>query len=244
MEKIIHLCWFSRDPYPVEIKICLDTWKKILPDYQVRLWNYDEARNIGCDYINEALEHRKWAFASDAVRFYAVYSEGGLYMDSDIYLLKRFDHIIPDKGCATMYEYPTESYRKNIPGKVGVQLQSAFFIGEKGNQFCKDVFDEYVRRHFVKDNGEFDLTISPVIMAEVAYRHGMKDSMETQILDGLTIYPASWLAYRKGCERTDETFGVHTIYGNWRKHKLGRRIERGLKHCFLWVRYYAGKVFQ
>lgn len=62
--KIIHLCWFSNDPFPVEIKVCLDTWKRILPDFQVKHWTYQDAKAIGCRFINEALEARKWAFAA------------------------------------------------------------------------------------------------------------------------------------------------------------------------------------
>ena len=54
--KIIHLCWFSNDPFPVEIKICLESWKRVLPDYTIRRWTYEDARAIGCRYINEALE--------------------------------------------------------------------------------------------------------------------------------------------------------------------------------------------
>lgn len=84
--KIIHLCWFSDDPFPVEIKICLDTWKRILPDYKVRRWTYQDAKAIGCQFIDEALKAKKWAFAADVVRFYAVYNEGGIYMDSDIFI--------------------------------------------------------------------------------------------------------------------------------------------------------------
>lgn len=73
--KIIHLCWFSDEPFPVEIKICLETWKRVLPDFKVRRWTYQDAKAIGCQFIDEALEAKKWAFAADVVRFYAVYTE-------------------------------------------------------------------------------------------------------------------------------------------------------------------------
>ena len=79
---VIHLCWFSDDPFPVEIKICLASWKRILPDYTVRRWTYADAMAIGCDFIAEALHAKKWAFAADAVRFYAIYKEGGISMES------------------------------------------------------------------------------------------------------------------------------------------------------------------
>ena len=104
--KTIHLCWFSNDAYPVEIKVCLDSWKRILPDYTVRLWDYDAAKSVGCAYIDEALSARKWAFAADALRFYAIYHEGGIYMDSDIFLYKRFDELIPETGVATLTSAP------------------------------------------------------------------------------------------------------------------------------------------
>ena len=59
--KIIHLCWFSNDPFPVEIKVCLDTWKRILPDFQVKHWTYQDAKSHRLAvFINEALEARKW----------------------------------------------------------------------------------------------------------------------------------------------------------------------------------------
>ena len=87
--KIIHLCWFSEESFPVEIKICLASWKRILPDYTIRLWTYADALAIGCDYVSEALSVKKWAFAADVIRFYAIYKEGGIYMDSDMFLKKR-----------------------------------------------------------------------------------------------------------------------------------------------------------
>lgn len=102
--KVIHLCWFSDDPFPVEIKICLASWKRILPDYTVRRWTYADAMAIGCDFIAEALHAKKWAFAADAVRFYAIYKEGGIYMDSDMLVEKRFDSFIPQHGFATFNE--------------------------------------------------------------------------------------------------------------------------------------------
>ena len=68
----------------------MESWKRVLPDYTIRRWTYEDARAIGCRYINEALEEKKWAFAADVVRFYSVYKEGGIYMDSDMFVKKRF----------------------------------------------------------------------------------------------------------------------------------------------------------
>lgn len=229
--KIIHLCWFSDSPYPVEIKVCLDTWKKILPDYNIRLWNYADALSIGSTYINEALSAKKWAFAADAVRFYAVYKEGGVYMDSDIYLKKRFDHLIPEHGFATFNECTNQGLKE-------FGLQAAFFMGEKDNKFCKEVFDYYNSRHFIKDDGTFDQTISPYVVSRIAKTKGFVcEDREQHLEDNIIIYPTYHLSPSRHYNHHSEAFGIHYIYGNWRKRKFGRRLERNIKHFFRVIRY-------
>lgn len=199
--KIIHLCWFSKDPYPLEIKICLASWKRVLPDYKVRVWTYEDAKAIGCKYIDQALSVRKWAFAADVVRFYAVYKEGGVYMDSDIYLRKRFDRFIPETGCATFNERWEE-------GETDYGIQAAFFIGSKGNDFCKEVFEYYQERDFIRPDGSLDQTISPYIMRSVAERRGYVCKEEEHI----------WMVYIYilliGCRQEAASSIVRMLLGN------------------------------
>ena len=229
--KIIHLCWFSNDPYPIEIKICLDTWHRLLPDYKVKVWNYQMARSIGISFINEALEERRWAFASDVVRFYAVWKEGGVYMDSDILLLKRFDDFIPDEGFSTFIEDVRE-------GGTARRLQAAFFSGSPGNTFCKDMLDYYRKRHYRNADGTQDNTISPMIMGDVAARYGFKAEDVEQTLDGgIHIYPTHFLAPKKNYPIDGDTIGQHRIYGSWRKRKLGRRIEIAVSRWWFVTKY-------
>lgn len=227
--KIIHLCWFSGDPFPVEIKVCLDSWKRVLPDFKIRRWTYQDAKGIGCRFIDEALDARKWAFAADAVRFYAVYKEGGIYMDSDIFVKKRFDAFIPRQGFATFHEH--------FGGLQ--QLQAAFFIGEKGNAFCREMYEYYSSRPFRKPDGTFDLTISPVIMVEVARRRGYVPADTEQHLAGdVVIYPCRFVTpCKRRSAANPQAFAQHRIYGSWRERKFGRRVELFLKHILAVVRY-------
>ena len=97
--KIIHLCWFSNDPFPVEIKFA---WIHGNAYYLISGKTLDVSRcqSIGCRFINEALE-AKMGFCRRCRTFYAIYNEGGIYMDSDIFILKRFDHLIPEHGFVT-----------------------------------------------------------------------------------------------------------------------------------------------
>jgi len=224
--KVIHLCWFSDDPFPVEIKLCLETWKRLLPDFRVRRWTYQDAKAIGCRFIDEALEAKKWAFAADAVRFYAVYSEGGIYMDSDIFIKKRFDHLIPERGFVTTFE------------NENTQLQAAFFMGEKGNLFCKEMFEHYQATPFLNADGSYNTIISPVVMFNIASRKGcLPEDREQHPTDDITIYPSHYVIPRHKYPSTPDTFAEHRIYGSWRKRKFGRKLELFVKHVWLTVRF-------
>lgn len=233
--KKIHLCWFSGDDYPVEIKRCIDSWVRILPDYEIRLWNARDARSIHCQFIDEALDARKWAFAADAVRFYAVWKEGGVYMDSDILLYNRFDSYIPDRGFVAVHEHIGEK----------IQLQAAFFMGEKGNGFCREMYEYYSMRRFKLRDGSYDQTISPVIMKRIASQKGYQEEDVRQsfgdnivVLPGYLVTPNNHDSYRH-----PEAFARHTIYGSWRHRKIGRRIELAAKHFFNVVSYGVSHMF-
>lgn len=237
--KTIHLCWFSGDTYPVEIKICLESWERILPDYKVKVWTAADARAIGIPYINEALEERRWAFASDVVRFYALWSEGGVYMDSDILLFRRFDEILPKDGeCVTFNECVAA-------GETDFGLQAAFLIADKGNEFCRRMLDYYSARHYRMADGSFDNTISPITMRETAKELGYRQGLDTlQEMPGLTVYPTRMFAPRKRYHIEKDTVGQHRVYGSWRKRKLSRRIEKSLEHYSNVVKYHIRKKFR
>ncbi len=228
--KVIHLCWFSNDPFPVEIKVCIDTWKRLLPDYTIRRWTYEDAKAIGNQFVNEALALKKWAFAADVIRFYALYKEGGVYMDSDIYLYKRFDEFIVDSGFATF----TEVYIDNI-NTLG--LQAAFMIGEKGNSFCKNMMDYYKDIHFKQADGSLDLEVSPLKMAEIAFKYGYNNKNTEQHLDGLVIYPREFMLPANHFPYNSNAIGVHRICGSWRTRKFGRKIEIAVKHYYHIIKY-------
>ncbi len=86
--KIIHYCWLSSEPYPEKIQNCIDSWKKILPDYEIKLWNMNNFDINSIDFVKEACSVKKWAFASDYIRLYALYNYGGIYLDSDVLIKK------------------------------------------------------------------------------------------------------------------------------------------------------------
>ena len=89
--KIIHWCWVGPDSPPPFIKKCVASWKKYMPDYEIRLWDRNSFDMKSVPYVKEAFEAKKWAFVADYIRLYALYHYGGIYLDSDVMVYKSFD---------------------------------------------------------------------------------------------------------------------------------------------------------
>ena len=88
--KIIHYTWFSGDEMPQIVNECMASWERHLPDYEFRLWDMDAIKDIDAVFLREALSVKKWAYAADYVRLYALYHEGGIYLDTDVMVYKSF----------------------------------------------------------------------------------------------------------------------------------------------------------
>ena len=78
--KIIHYCWLSNDPIPDDLKKCMDSWKEKLPDYEVMLWNFDRFPKTKSQWVSDAFDNKKYAFAADYIRLNALYNYGGIYL--------------------------------------------------------------------------------------------------------------------------------------------------------------------
>ena len=96
--RIIHYCWFGRGQMPEMALKCIESWHKHMPDYRYKLWNEDNFDINSVPYVKEAYEARKFAFVTDYVRLYALYHEGGIYMDTDVEVLKPYDDLLNLKG--------------------------------------------------------------------------------------------------------------------------------------------------
>lgn len=92
--KKIHYCWFGRGPLPELARKCIASWRKYLPEYEIKEWNEDNFDLDAYPYVREAYDSRKFAFVTDVVRLYALYNEGGIYMDTDVEVLKPLDSIL------------------------------------------------------------------------------------------------------------------------------------------------------
>ena len=151
--KIIHLCWLSGDPYPPKIQFCIDSWKKYLPDYEIMLWDTNRFDVNSLIWTKQAFEKKKYAFAADYIRLFAVYNYGGIYMDSDVEVIKPFDKFL------TM---PYFVCRESAPGS----LELAAFGAEKGTAWVKTAMEYYHSRQFVLPDGSLDIRAQPHVINE------------------------------------------------------------------------------
>ena len=225
--KIIHLCWFSGDKYPEDIQFCINSWKKVLPDFQIKVWTKEMALATGIDWAREAISVKKWAFAADVIRLYAVYHDGGVYMDSDIYVQKRFDEFM-EKRCAFFQEYhPTMDItqyvdengnrRSGVPFVRGCMgIQAALFMSEPGNVWIKKLLDDYKDKHFISEDGSYSMTaLAPDLYALNAEKFGYKyRNVEQHLTEDLVVFPSIYVGSTISL-RTEKSFAVHCIHHGW-----------------------------
>lgn len=228
--KIIHTCWFSGEEYPDDVKRCMKSWETVLPDYEVRVWNATILADPdiqNCPYVVEAIQTGKWAFASDYVRLYVLYKYGGIYLDGDIEVIKSFNHVLDNKAF-TGFEDNT-------------RISAWIFGSERGNELFKEFLDDYVGRHFLKEDGTYDLTPNPIPITKCLKEHGLKDntSNEIQKLDHITIFPMEYFCpfnpRRPGKDIfTENTICNHHFSGAWRpkNEQLSMNIELKLRKVF------------
>lgn len=247
--KIIHLTWFSGDPYPPMIQACLKTWKEVLPEYEVKVWNMEMARSLHIPYVDEALNCKKWAFAGDVVRAYAVYKYGGVYMDTDIYVLKPFDKFLNNR--LTLFnEFNATYYKRLLKTKVidkegnrlkhhasieGMQIQAAFFMGEKGHPYLKNLIDYYSSIHFIGNDGNPNISvISPMIYAEVLEKYGYKYKNEAQDLsEGIHVGSIRDVSSNRYYVYP-ETVAVHCINHSWKPKTFKEKFKLFVKKVIRW----------
>ena len=213
--KLFHLCWLSGDPYPKKIKFCIDSWKRINPEYEVMLWDTSRFDVNSTPWTRQAFEAKKYAFVADYIRLYAVYHYGGIYLDSDVEVIRPFDDVL------------------DLPYFVGSEteetsLELAAFGAEKGTKWVKDALDWYEGRNFIKEDGSMELEVQPLIMSRrlgSKYKWTpIKGKDEVTLDDGrLFVFPCEWFNAHPFSETgackyviTGNTHSIHHYAGQWR----------------------------
>lgn len=207
--KKIHYCWFGKTELPANIREYINSWKKYLCEYEFIQWNETNFDININPYVKEAYEAKKWAFVSDYVRLYVLYNEGGIYLDSDIEVLRNFDNLL-------------ENYAFGGFESKGV-IATCILGTEKKNPIFKNFIDYYVDRHFKKENGVYDMTPNTVPISKICREYGMIEKNIRQKLNYITIYPEDYFCPKSIIDGkirlTENSYTIHHFDGSWQSEK-------------------------
>jgi len=256
--KIIHFCWLSNDPYPELIRLCMDSWKSVMPDYQIMKWDTTTFDINSVRYVKEAYERKKWAPASDYIRLYALYHHGGIYLDSDVFVEKSFDALLNNE-CFSSVEFIKKLYNESLSsglidkeGRVlskdvyipGLAIQAAVIGSVKGNEYIHECMLHYEKEAFVMENGIEHNTqyVLPNAMAFVAQNYGFEYYDKEQTLrGGVKIYPSVYFAAYPGLE-TKLTYAIHFCNGSWRTLSFIIKLKNMIRKILFIIKKYSLKT--
>ena len=208
--KIIHYCWFGRGEMPELALKCMESWHRIMPDYQYKLWNEDNFDLGICPYVKEAYEARKFAFVTDYVRLFALYTEGGIYMDTDVEVLKPYDDLLCLPGFTG---YEGSKFMPPVTGTIA---------SEADNEWVKEQLDAYDGIHFLLPDGGMDLTTNTVRISGIMKRGGFIQDGKKSVYKDMHIFPVEYFCPRQTTGEvliTKDTYCDHHFMGSWSEDK-------------------------
>ena len=215
--KIIHYCWFGNKQIPEREQGCMATWEAMLSDYQIMRWdenNFDVNSN---PFTKEAYRLKKYAFVADYVRLHALTTCGGIYLDTDIEIVKSFDELLEQHKAIGGFETPQV-------------LQTGMLACEKHNDVF-EVFFAYYKTHQFVWGGESATPPNSAIFARLMMERGLKLDNTYQKIDGVAIYPQEYFCpIDQGSRQiisTENTYCIHYLMGSWFPRKI--RWKNNLK---------------
>lgn len=206
----IHFCWFGRGPMPELALKCIKSWHRLMPDYEYKLWNEDNFDIHINPYVEEAYQAGKYAFVTDFVRLYALYTEGGIYMDTDVEVLKPYDDLLDLPGF-TGYEGS-----KYLPPVTGTMASAP------GNTWVKEQLDAYDGAHFILEDGTLDMTTNTTRISNLMRRGGFIQDGRKQVYKDMHIFPVNYFCPRQTTGEIlidDNTYCDHHFMGSWGERK-------------------------
>ena len=188
--KIIHYCWFGRGPLLELAQKCIASWKKYLPDYEIKEWNEDNFDVNIIPYTAEAYKAKKYAFVSDYARFWILHQYGGIYFDTDVEVIRPLDDII-ERGNFMGFETDPKSQLKEDASEASVNPGLGMGVAP-GLGLIKKMLDFYEGRHFEFIPGGIGQLTIVHIATEVLRKAGLKQQQGIQQVDDMWIYPAEY----------------------------------------------------
>ena len=198
--KIIHYCWFGNKEKPADVISFIDSWKKHLPDYKIVEWNETNFPYSKWRYAKEAYDCRKYAFVSDVCRLYALLTQGGIYLDTDVEVLKSFEPFLNNKSFIGLESPDTVS--------------SAVIGAEKNCNWIRTALEEYDSEKFILNDATFNIT--PNVQRLSAIIKSIPENTSP------TVYPIDYFCANDWKSHsvvvTQNTVCIHHFAGTWTKN--------------------------
>ena len=224
--KIIHYCWVGGKPKPKSVLYCIESWKKYCPDYEIKEWNetnYDFSKNA---YMKQAYETKKWGFVPDYARLDIIYQYGGIYLDTDVEVIKNLNPLLDNKSFFGFEDTGENEYFVACGLGFGAQA---------GNSLIKDLRDYYDNISFFNEDSSLNLTPAPRHNMKVFLKHGVKMNNEYQRVEENVIYPSEYFCpkiFKTGAtHKTKNTYSIHQFDASWIDVKIREDIKHNQKVC-------------
>lgn len=229
--KVIHYCWFGRNPLPESAVKCINSWKKYFPDYEIKEWNEDNFDVNIIPYTQQAYSAKKYAFVSDYARMWILYHYGGLYFDTDVEVIKPMDDIVA-RGPFMGIE--VEMKNTEIP-----LINPGLGLGTiHGLTLYKDIIDYYSKIHFYNEDGSLNQVTIVKHVTGILENKGLTHTNELQQLEGVWIYPRDYFnPLDDNTGRlliTENTRSIHWYTKTWlnKQHPVRTWIVRRIHRYF------------
>lgn len=224
--KKIHFCWFGGKPLPPIVEECITSWRFFCPEYKIFEWNESNFDIRACPYVEQAYEAGMYAFVSDFARIKILFEHGGIYMDTDVELLKNLDPLLANKAFMGF-----EAGLGVNSGLIAGSIPKLPIIGE--------LINEYQGLDFIKRKGEYNLTTCVHYQTALLEKHGLLRENRLQIVADITIYPIKYFSpmnhFTGIINIEEETYSIHKYEGTWAP-ETGRQ---GNKLKWRYVRKYG-----
>lgn len=235
LPKVIHYCWFGGSEMPEEYLRYMESWKRFCPDYEIRRWdesNFDIASS--CAYVREAYEAKKWAFVSDYARIKILYENGGVYLDTDVELIRPLDPIVQE-GDFLGIEFFGMKRGLRDDSRIGVNLGLGAGASA-GNEIYREILEHYKTLSFRLPDGSLDQTTIVERVTAILDRYGFQHENRLQKIGQITVYPSEYFGpidCATGEFRpTENTVSVHHYAASWADGSLAfkKKIKKLLGH--------------
>lgn len=224
---IIHYCWFGKKPIPAKLQQCIASWRQVMPDWSLQCWNEETFDVNTIPWTKEAYAAKKFAFVSDYVRLVALYEFGGVYLDTDVKLLKSLEPLLKKHAAFTGFEN-------------GTRLTSAVIAAPPRHPLIKQFLEYYRDKHFLKEvvsNNEANV----IMMTDICKQYGLCDDGSEQDLEivGVSegeyssckfhIFPQTYfcpLDFWHNKNFTENTYAIHYFDASWLDDETKNRIKK------------------